>query len=267
MLLTSQRMAAQSPIVQPASASQASFPPTSETPIRIDSGLQVVVFPDRVRVQYNIGLSPDAATTMLQQKSLDLPDVNDRRALMEAVRDLVIPEIQRRCRITAGQEPLELRAVDSQLFPKHYVQLTCIFEAALPVSGDVVRLQLVDGSFRGYDGDHSIALKTKEGAQVETSTVPLILARVPRRSSSNDSAAQRESARRAEAVILRMRTPANSQRKTDEPSPVPQTHSGQPAFKPSPPTPQVADGRWMVLTCAIGVCLAILALIVAWRRR
>ena len=158
-------------LAQPALAGQAESPATQL--IRVDRGLQVVVFPDRVRLQYDLGLSSSAANALLKKSAPDHADIEDRRALMEAFRDLALPEIQRRCRITVNASPLALRAVETRIFPKHYVQLTFIFEAPLADAGDVVRLQLVDGSFRGCDGNHLIALKTDDGAMLRSSTVPL----------------------------------------------------------------------------------------------
>ena len=92
--------------------------------VRVDRGLQVVVFPGRVRLQYDLTLSPSAANAMLKKNSPDHPDIEDRRALMEAFRDFAVPEIQRRCRLSANGMSLELRDVETRIFPKHYVQST-----------------------------------------------------------------------------------------------------------------------------------------------
>lgn len=194
-------------ISQPGQTDQATFPPLQPETVRVDRGLQLTVYPDRIRLQYDLGLSPPAAAALLVQKSRHLPETDDRRLLMEAIRDLVVPEIQQRCRMMANGQPLTWHPVEAILFPKHYVQLACIFEAPLPPAGENIHLQLTDGSLRSCDGTHSIAVRAKGGARIQTSTAPLILARVPRQLSSNDSAAQREAARRAEAVVLR---PQNS---------------------------------------------------------
>ncbi len=177
-------------------------PGPSEAVGAINRGVQVVVFPDRIELQYELSLSPAAAASVLEGRSVDVPEMDDRRALIEAFRDLAVPEIERRCRVTVNGQPLALRHRDSLLFPKHYVPLQCTFSAPLESAEPTVRLQLVDGSFRGHAGKHAIALKTKEGGRILSSTVPLILSRVPRSSSSRDSAAHREAARRAEAVIV-----------------------------------------------------------------
>jgi len=246
-------------MAQPVLAEQTEFPSPSTEEIRVDRGLQVVVFPDRVRLQYDLGLSPLAATALLEKNARDLPDTEDRRALMEAFRDMALPEIQHRCRMTVDGLPLELQAVESRIFPKRYVQLTCIFEAQLPVAGDTVRLQLVDGSFRGCNGSHLIALKTDDGAQLQSSTVPLILVRVSRQSLSNDSAAQREAARRAEAVVHRRSEPVDSSERT----------RANPPDTEKPVHISIApeDTRWTKLLWLTGCCVGIFAVIVVcWRR-
>lgn len=247
-------------LAQPAPVGQAESPAPPTEEIRIDRGLQVIVHPDRVRLQYDLGLSPAAATAMLKRHARDVPADENRRALMEAFRDLVLPEIQRRCRVTANGAPLEFRAGESRLFPKHYVQLTCIFEAPLPAGGDTIRLQLVDGSFRGYDGNHLIALKTDDGVQLQSSTVPLILARVPHESLSSDSAAQREAARRAEAVVVRPRDPDAAPGETPadlrEKTPDVQEPAMIPAARANRPVPLIMWGG--------GFCAGLLALILVW---
>ncbi len=249
-------------MAQPTLAGQTEFPSPSTELIRVDRGLQVVVFPDRVRLQYDLGLSSSAALALLERNSSDFPDVEDRRALMLAFRDVALPEIQRRCRITVDGSPLALRVVETRIFPKHYVQLTCIFEAPLPVVGDVVRLRMVDGSFRGCDGNHLIALKTDDGAKLQSCSVPLILARVPRQSLRNESAAQREAARRAEAVVQRNRG-SQSAGETEE----------YPPLKPFDTEKQAASSivpeklPWMKLLGVIGCCVGIFAIIIiCWRR-
>lgn len=237
--------------------------------LRIDRGLQLIVYPDRVRLQYDLGLSPATAISLLGQKSAGAPDAEqsleteDRRALMEAFRDVVLPDIQRRCRIIANQQPLPWRSLESLIFPKHYVQLSCIYEADLPTSGQTVELQLIDGSFRSCQGDHVIALKAEDGVQLQSSTVPLILARVPRHSLGINSAAEREAARRAEAVVVRQGVAlAEAPGAPATASPVKPAVTPQPASAGSDRNPQ-AKHRQMILfwavACGLGVLIVVLA--------
>jgi hypothetical protein len=246
-----------------AQAGQTEFPAPSTELIRVDRGLQVVVFPERVRLQYDLALNAPAVIALLDRNSHELPDIEDRRALMEAFRDVALSEIQRRCRITVNGSPLAWRVVETRIFPKHYVQLAFIFEAPLPVAGDFVRLRMVDGSFRGCDGNHLIALKTGNGAQLQSSSVPLILARVPRQSLSNDSAAQREAARRAEAVVQRNLAPTQSANLSLKNPPVKPLD----AEKRANTSPLLEDPPWMKPLWVAGCCVGIIAFImICWRR-
>jgi hypothetical protein len=179
----------------------------------VKRGLQVTIHPERVTVLCEFSLTTESARELVGEGIADEGIADEgtvgedsgedlRYVLMERFRELAEREIEQRLRIAVDGVSLALRATEATLFPKHFVQLACEYEAPLPAGITGGELTVSDGSFRGVAGDQQIAIRGKGGVEIVSSTVPLILARAGRGPEFDASAQARELSRRASARFV-----------------------------------------------------------------
>ncbi len=162
----------------------------------VERDVQVVVFPDRVEIQYTVEMNPRTRDEHLEQMAANGkiqskeslgnhatrlgPGVTSVRLAWDGYReilgDLLVEGFS--LNIDSKQQTVEL--VSSETIEKHSIKLYFVFSAKFQVMTVDQPLALRDQNFKDHAGYHRMAIKGRRGVEVLDANVPIIVSRVKR---------------------------------------------------------------------------------------
>lgn len=162
----------------------------------VERDVQLVVFPDRVEVQYTVEMNPSTRDKHVEQlaairkiksngslssRSTSLrPDLTSMRAAWDDYRKLLGAALVEGVSLTIDSEQQTFELVSSETIEKHSTKLHFVFSAKFQVASRNQSLSLRDKNFKDHAGYHRMAIKGRRGVEVGDANVPIIVSRAKR---------------------------------------------------------------------------------------
>jgi hypothetical protein len=150
---------------------------------QVERAVQVLVFPERIEMQYQVGLSDRQVLAELDRLGEANDAEDDPSAALLRYGQLVAERLPSRLtvRVDARVRPVALR--DLRWDERHHVRFVVVCEASVSVVSRTVRIEVRDQTSPGAAviECRRMALRGRRGAIVTESTGETALVRVPRR--------------------------------------------------------------------------------------
>jgi nickel/cobalt exporter len=135
---------------------------------RVDRSIQVTLEPEKIRVDYQVGLSELTLTQDLRQVIGELPG-SDRQGWFEEYGRVTGPLNAKGVLVTANGEEVELRSIGFDLAIQSHPLYTFHFEARIPPRGRIV---VNDSNYLASEGTSRLALQPGIGVRVSGDDLP-----------------------------------------------------------------------------------------------
>jgi nickel/cobalt transporter (NicO) family protein len=142
---------------------------------RVDRSIQVTLEPERLRVDYQVGISELTLTQDLRQIIGELPG-GDRRAWFEEYGRVTGPLNAKGVLLTVNGEDVELRSIGFDLSIEGHPLFTFHFEARVPPRG---RLVVNDTNYLASEGTSRLAFRPGSGVLVSGDNLPTDVTEIP----------------------------------------------------------------------------------------
>jgi ABC-type nickel/cobalt efflux system permease component RcnA len=142
---------------------------------RVDRSIQATIEPERLRVDYQVGLSELTLTQDLRQIIGELPGA-DRRGWFEEYGRVTGPLNAKGFLVTANGEEIDLEVVGFDLAIEGHPLFTFHFQAKIPPRG---RITLNDSNYLASEGTSRLALRPGTGVRVEGDDLPADVTQIP----------------------------------------------------------------------------------------
>ena len=141
-------------------------------------GIQVVLQPDHISIEYQLGMSDGTLKTELArlESEKDEQDIESAGKTLEQYRAAVLPVIGRGLVVEFDGQQQKVQAVDASLEHRHHVRLRLSYRVNVGASVDAASIVITDENFRDADGYHLMALKGRN-VTLTRSSAPLTVGR------------------------------------------------------------------------------------------
>lgn len=195
---------------------------THELPLdEVRRDAQVVIFPDRVEVQYAVVMGTatmrkesaqlQRAEQNAEQGSNKDPDASERsetdddsasREEWDRYREQIAPKLARQLQLLVDGRLLDLELRKSETEQRHHTTLRYVFAVDVAVSDARQRLLLVDRNFADNPGVHRVAAKGRRGVALQDSSQPATVSRIERKPWETKSPAEKSATIRVSCVFF-----------------------------------------------------------------
>jgi ABC-type nickel/cobalt efflux system permease component RcnA len=172
-------------------------------PRTFDRAIQVVVFPERLEVIYELGIGELTLATELLALVEPGRAPADQRGAVELYRDQMAPILGRGLIVKVNQveQPVALARTEYEI--RDHARLTFVFRAPLPGGAAELSILVQETNFSGERGYLRMALKGRLGVEVLRSTRPAIVERLPLLASWEMTPEEEEASRFVRATLRR----------------------------------------------------------------
>lgn len=163
----------------------------------VERDVQLVVFPDRVEIQYTVEMNPRTRDQHIEQllvaarkikpsgssrsRTTSLTTEPDAiRAAWDDYCKLLASVMAEDVTLTIDSKRQAIDLVSSETIEKHSIKLHFVFAAKFQVASESQSLALRDKNFEDQPGYHRMAIKGRRGVEVTDANVPVIVSRVKR---------------------------------------------------------------------------------------
>ena len=162
----------------------------------VERDVQMVVFPDRVEIQYTIEMSSSTRDKHIEQMATERkdsvsrpaskqsisfgPDLDEIREAWDDYRKLLEDELTESFSLAIDEQQQSLELVSSETIEKHSTKLYFVFAAKFQVASREQVLVMQDKNFESHACYHRMALKGRRGVQVKDANAPFIVSQVER---------------------------------------------------------------------------------------
>lgn len=179
-------------------------------PRTFDRAIQVVVLPDAIEIMYELGVNELTLATELLALVEPGQVPAEPAAAFALYRDQIAPILGRGLVVDADGTELPLRLERSEFERRDHVRFTFRYRAAWSLANPKRRVTVHETNFTAERGYVRIALKGRRGVQVDQSTKPAIVERIPLRATWEMSPEEEESSRFVRAIVHGNDAPASS---------------------------------------------------------
>ena len=162
----------------------------------VDRQVQVTVYPERLTVDYRLGLGESSMRAALRR--LGIPYPSGKAA--ETYRSTIAGRLPRFLTIRVNGAAVPLRLVEVAASSRHHVAAEIRYEGEFAAAGPLT-VEVADENYRLVAGDHRVALRGRGGVRVTDSDGPELLVRAEPVRMEGLSRLQRDRQRCRRAVL------------------------------------------------------------------
>ena len=145
----------------------------------IERRVQIVVKPDSILIEYSIGMNK--ATLRKQLRRHRTKPASDLIKMWKQYEQPILSTLKNNFLITIDGMPSPVEAIQASYSGWSHKHLTCLLKANVTLDSKPKKIVVSDGNFHDSPGDYRIAMKSRSGAVLERSTVPVLTGRADAR--------------------------------------------------------------------------------------
>ncbi|MEM9364847.1 MAG: hypothetical protein AAGD07_02550 [Planctomycetota bacterium] len=139
----------------------------------IERRVQISVKPDRVLLEYSLTMNDTTLAGQLAKHDLKPAETSSQR--WDQFQELALQSLPATIALTVDGHAVPWEPIRSSYSGWSHRQLSCLFAAYVRLTARPTRIVVADHSFPQNPGEYRIAMKSRSGAKMADSTVPVLV--------------------------------------------------------------------------------------------